>query len=179
MKLANMNLDREKQELESKKAEMEAQKATTEQQVEQYEVQIAGLEARNSSFEVLLKAQNDQKTDLEPLTKHALLLRGGIYQMQVQIAEEVFKIRQVEARLQEISTVATTFKERTRDIAEILQGQLTWLEINTECPENTPKKCPKQLQIECDIVNFSSRVAERLRQWKRQQSNVHNSSGRC
>ena len=122
MKLANMNLDREKQELESKKAEMEAQKATTEQQVEQYEVQIAGLEARNSSFEVLLKARNDQKTDLEPLTKHALLLRGGIYQMQVQIVEEVFKVKQVEAQLQEISVTATEFKDKTQEVVEVIQG---------------------------------------------------------
>ena len=45
MKLANMNLDREKQELERKKVEMEMQKATTDQQAEHYEVQIARLEA--------------------------------------------------------------------------------------------------------------------------------------
>ena len=25
-----------------------------------------------------------------------------------------------------------------------------------------PEKCPKQLQIKCDIVNFSSRAAKRL-----------------
>ena len=81
--------------------------------------------------------------------------------MQVQIAEEVFKIRQVEDRLQEISTVATTFKERTQDIVEILQGQLTWLETNTVHLENMPEKCPKKLQIECDIVNFSNRAVER------------------
>ena len=145
MKLANMNLDREKQELESKKVEMEAQKATTEQQVEQYEVQIAGLEARNSSFEVLLKARNDQKTDLEPLTKHALLLRGGIYQMQVQIAEEVFKVRQVEARLQEISVTTTDFKDKTQEVLEVIQGRLTWLETTKEIPENTPVKNKKRL----------------------------------
>ena len=56
--------------------------------------------------------------------------------------------------MQEISTVATTFKDRTQEIVETLEGQLTWLETNTEHPE--------KLQIEYDIVNFSSRVVERL-----------------
>ena len=56
----------------------------------------------------------------------------------------------------------TTFKDRTQEIAEILQGQMTWLERNTEHPENTPVKFLEKLQIEYDIVNFSSRAAERL-----------------
>ena len=58
--------------------------------------------------------------------------------------------------------MATTFKDRTQEIVETLQGQLTWLETNTECPENIPEKCPKKLQFEYDIVNFSYRAAERL-----------------
>ena len=58
--------------------------------------------------------------------------------------------------------MATKFKDRTQEIAETLQAQLTWLETNTEHPENTPVKSPKKLQIEYDIINFSSRDAERL-----------------
>ena len=106
---------------------------------------IAGLEAQNSSLEVLLKESNDKKTYLEPLTKHALLLRGGIYQMQVQIAEEVFKVRQVEAWLQEISITATEFKDKTQEVVEVIQGLLTWLETTKELLENTPVKDPTKL----------------------------------
>ena len=58
--------------------------------------------------------------------------------------------------------MATKFKEKTQEIAETLQGQLTWLETNKEHPENAPVKIPKRLQIECDIVNFNSRATERL-----------------
>ena len=47
--------------------------------------------------------------------------------------------------MQEISTVATPFKDRTQEIAETLQGQLTWLEMNTEHPKNTPVKSPEKL----------------------------------
>ena len=58
------------------------------------------MEAHKSSLEVLLKVANEQRTDIVPLTKHALMLRNKIYQMQVQIADEVLKVWQVEARLE-------------------------------------------------------------------------------
>ena len=79
MKLSNMAFDRKKQELEGKVAKTEAQKYAAEQQARQYEARIAELEARNSSLEVLLKAANEQKTAIIPLTKHALFLRGKIH----------------------------------------------------------------------------------------------------
>ena len=98
MKLSNMNLSRKKGELENKIAEMEAHKATTDKRAEQYEAQVVGLEAQKSSLEVLLKVENEQRTYITPLTKHALFLRNKIYQRQVQIAE-VFKVKHVEDRL--------------------------------------------------------------------------------
>ena len=71
---------------------------------------------------MLLKAKNEQKTDITPLIKHALFLRSKIYQMQVQIARDVFKVKQVEDRLQEISAKATEFKGKTQDVVEFIQG---------------------------------------------------------
>ena len=81
-----------------------------------------------------MKGVNERKIDIRPLGEHALLLRRKIYQVQVKLVEEAFRIKQVKDRLQEISTVATTFKDRTQEIAEILQGHLTLLETNVECP---------------------------------------------
>ena len=40
--------------------------------------------------------------DIAPLREKALFLIGKIYQVQVKLVEEVYKIKQVEARLQEI-----------------------------------------------------------------------------
>ena len=71
------------------------------------------LEAQNSSLEVLLKESNEQRMDISPLREHSLLLRGKIYQVQVTLVEEVFKIKQVEAQLQEISVIDIEFKART------------------------------------------------------------------
>ena len=94
-----MNLRREKWELKNKIIEIEAQKSTADQRAKQYEYQAAGLEAHKSSLEVLLKVENEQRTYITPLTKHALFIKNKIYQMQVQITREVFKVKQIEDRL--------------------------------------------------------------------------------
>ena len=94
-----MKLSKEKGELENKIAEIEAHKYTTDQRAKQYEDHAVGLEARKSSLEVFLKAANEKRIDITPLIKHAIFLRNKIYQMQVQIAGEVFKVKQVEDRL--------------------------------------------------------------------------------
>ena len=100
--------------------------------------------------------------DITHLREHALLLRNKIYQVQVKLTEEVYGIKKVEARLQDISVISTEFKTRTQKIAETIQGQLTWLETNKELPENAPMKNPQKLQIEHDIINFSSKATKRL-----------------
>ena len=95
-----MNLIKEKGELENKIVGLEAQNSVAKQRAEQYEAQLAGLESWNNALDVLLKTTNEQKADVAPLTKQTLFLRNNIYQIQVQIAEEVFKVKQIEDRLQ-------------------------------------------------------------------------------
>ena len=82
-------------------------------------------EAQNISLEVLLKATNERKMDITPLREHALSLRNKIYQVQVNLTEEVYGIKKVEARLQEISVISTEFKTRTEEITETIEGKLT------------------------------------------------------
>ena len=86
------------------------------------------MEAQKDSLEVMLKVENEQRMDIEPLTKHALMLRNKIYQMQLQTADEVLKVRQVEARLEEISGITSQFQDKNQGIMEILQRHFTWLE---------------------------------------------------
>ena len=54
------------------------------------------MEAQKASLEILFKVENEQRTDIEPLIKHALMLRHKIYQMKFQILEEILKVHQVE-----------------------------------------------------------------------------------
>ena len=106
------------------------------------------MEAHNSSLETLLKVENEWKMDIMPLHEHTLLLRRKIDQVQVKLAEEFYKIKKVEIRLQEISTISTNFKRRDQEIMEVIQGQLTWLKTNTELPEHAPRKSIENFHIE-------------------------------
>ena len=109
-----------------------------------------------------MKVANEQKTDLTPLTKHTLMLRGKIYQMQVQIVEEVLKVKQVEAQLEEISVIGTQFKDKTQNVIEIIQGRLSWLETTKEPPENKPFKDSERVQLEYELIGFSNKDAKKL-----------------
>ena len=78
--------------------------------------------------------------DVMPLREHALLLRRKIYQVQRKLTEEVYKIKQAETRLQEISVIMNDFRPRIEGTVEVIQVQLSWLETNEELPENGSQK---------------------------------------
>ena len=82
--------------------------------------------------------------------------------MQLQITEEVFKVKQIEDRLQEIMNTIAKFRDTTQEIIEVIQGILAWLETNQEQQENTPIKASERLQLEYELIGFSKRVAEKL-----------------
>ena len=81
MKSSNEKLSKDKESLENKVAELEMQKTNAEGKDKHYETQVVALEAQKASLEVLLKVENEQRIDIESLTKHALMLRSKIYQM--------------------------------------------------------------------------------------------------
>ena len=85
-----------------------------------YETQIAALEDKNNLLVASLKSAMEQKVDIEPLKKHAFMLRKKTHQIQLQIAEERFKVQQIDIRLEEIVNTASYFLDRTHDILENL-----------------------------------------------------------
>ena len=106
------------------------------------------MEAHKSSLEVLLKVENEQRIDIEPLMKHALMLRKEIYQMQLQIADEMLKLWRVEARSEGIMNITSHFIDKTQDILEIIQERLTWLETTKEPLANAPIKYLERVKLE-------------------------------
>ena len=60
-------------------ANLELQKTTVEEKAKQYQTQVAALDSQKASLKVLLKVDNEQRTDIEPMTKHSLLLKSKIY----------------------------------------------------------------------------------------------------
>ena len=82
--------------------------------------------------------------------------------MQVQITEEVLKVRKIEARIEENSFIGSHFKDKTQNVMEIIQGRLAWLETTKEPPTNTPFKNSKRMQLEYELIGFGNKVAEKL-----------------
>ena len=64
----------------------------------------------------------------------------------------MLKVHQVEARLEEISGIASQFKEKTQDFLEILQGNLTWLEKTKEAPANALIKDSERVKLEYELI---------------------------
>ena len=62
------------------------------------------------------------------------MIRKKIHQIQLQIAEERFKVHQIDIRLEEIVNIASYFLDRTQDILETLRGKMAWVEANKEYP---------------------------------------------
>ena len=71
-------------------------------------------------------------------------------------------MRQVETRLEEISAIASQFKNKTQNVMEIIQGRLTWLEKTKEPPRNTPVKYSERVQLEYELIGFGNKAAEKL-----------------
>ena len=69
----------------------------------------------------------EKKVDIEPLKKHALMIRKKIHQIQLQIAEERFKVQQIDIRLEELVSIASYFLDRTQDILETLRRRMVWV----------------------------------------------------
>ena len=76
--------------------------------------------------------------------------------------EEVFKARQVEVWLEEISVIASQFKDKTQNVMEIIQGRLAWLETTKEPLVNASVKDSERMQLEYELVGFGNKAAEKL-----------------
>ena len=61
--------------------DLEMQRTIGEGKAKIYETQIVALENQKTSLEVSLKTTMEQKTNIEPLKKHALTLRNKFHQM--------------------------------------------------------------------------------------------------
>ena len=71
---------------------LDKHKITTEGKAKLYETEIAALEEQNNSLAASLKSDMEQKVDIEPLKKHALMLRRKIHQIQLHIVEERLEV---------------------------------------------------------------------------------------
>ena len=64
--------------------------------------------------------------------------------------------------MQEISAISIDYRTRSLEVAENIQGQLTWIETNAAFPEHFPLKTTESLRIEFKLLHFGSKAAMRL-----------------
>ena len=79
--------------MEGKVTELEEQNTTAEGKAKLYETQIVALEDQKNSLAASLKSPMEKKVDIQPLNKHALMLKKKIHQMQLHIVEERFEVQ--------------------------------------------------------------------------------------
>ena len=91
--LSNTIAEGKNKDLENKILELEVQKDTTNRQAEEINSWVIELEAKNNSLEIQLKTANERHIDIIPFWEKALLIRRKIYQVQLKLAEEVYKIK--------------------------------------------------------------------------------------
>ena len=82
--------------------------------------------------------------------------------MQLQIADEMLKVRQMEATLEEIVSTASHFIDRTQYILEIILGCFTWLETTKEPFANAPIKDLLRVKLEYELIEFGNKAMEEL-----------------
>ena len=135
------------------------QKTTTEEKEKLYETQIAALEEQKNSLTASFNSPMEKKVDIEPLKKHALMLKRKIHQIQLQIAEERLKFQQIEIRLEEIVSTTSYFLDRTQDILETLRGRMDWAEANKEHPADILVKYQETIKQEYELIEFAGNAA--------------------
>ena len=81
---------------------------------------------------------NEKQPDITPFCGQACLMQRKIHQVQLKLAEEVYKIKKMEARLKEISDNSSDFRKGLLEFAELVQSQLTWIGSNSIFPDHMP-----------------------------------------
>ena len=151
--LSNAITEGEKKDLESNILELEVQKSIVSKQVEE-------IETLDSSLEKHLKMANEKHPNITPFHCQAYLMHTKIHQVQLKMVEEVFKIKQIEARLKEIEDRSLDFMKEFSEVTELVQSQVTWIGANSVFPKHMPQKTAGELQMELALLNFSNSKIE-------------------
>ena len=64
--------------------------------------------------------------------------------------------------MNEITTMSLDFRTRLLKVEEKVQGQLTWVESNSEFPTHLPQNMAEGLRIELSLLDFSNKSSLRL-----------------
>ena len=115
-------MEGEKKYFEDKILELEAQKSTTNRQPGDLRTWVKELEVQNQSLETQLKTTNERNPDITPFHDQAFLIRRKNHQAKLKLAEEIYKVKQVETRLNEIAEKSLNFREGLLEVGKKFQS---------------------------------------------------------
>ena len=162
LELSTTIMEGEKRDFEGKISELEAQKSAACKQTWELRTRVEELEEQNRILENQLKAASERQCDITPFRNHAFLIQRNMHQVQLKRTDKIYKIKQEETRLKEISSLSIDFRQGLLKYAEKDQGQLTWVESNSAFPAHLPSKTPEGLKIEIALLYFYNKYALRL-----------------
>ena len=69
-----------------------------------------------------LKVENEKKLDMAPFRNQASLLQKEINQILLKLAGDMYRVKQIEARLKEIALGSSKFRKKLSDVTELLKN---------------------------------------------------------
>ena len=76
--------------------------------------------------------------EITPFMNLSSILQKEINHVLLNLAEEMYKARQMEDRLKEIKLGSTQFRRRLSDVVELVKKQLAWVETHSKFPADLP-----------------------------------------
>ena len=83
-------------------------------------------------------------------------------QFQLKLVEEVYKIKQIEVRLKEITDNSSNFRKCLLEVVGLVQIQITWIGANSIFFDHIPQKIAGRLNMELVLLYFCNKVVVRL-----------------
>ena len=104
--------------LESNFSELEEQKVTGNRRTEE-------LEAQNNLLEEQLKVSKENVLGITQFCSQACLMQKKIHRVHLKLVEELYRIKQIEVRLKEITDTSPDFGKGVLEVVERIRIQLT------------------------------------------------------
>ena len=99
-----------------------------------------------------MKIDNEINKDITLFCSQSCTIRRKIHQVQMNLLGEIYKVKMVEKRLNEIAAESLNFRTRLIKFVEKFQSEFTWVESNSTFPEHFPQKTSKGLKIEMELL---------------------------
>ena len=87
-----------------------------------------------------MKIANEKKQDITPFCDQACKIQRQIYQAQVTLVGEIYKVWLIMTRLRVIVAEYLNFRQGLMEFGEKVKRHWTWVEANSKFPEHPPHK---------------------------------------